>query len=152
MSKGIPREGNDMKENEKKKLGLYLHVPFCASKCMYCDFYSFKCPNAALAKNYTSALRIQLEDYRKPLSAYEVDTVFIGGGTPSTLDTTLLKSLIDTAYRYLDITKDAEFTIEVNPGTVTKKSLKKYRSMGINRLSIGLQSIHENELKARVPK
>ena len=136
-----------MKENDKKKLGLYLHIPFCAKKCAYCDFYSFKCPNASLAKNYISALRIQLEDYRKPLSDYEVDTVFIGGGTPSTLDTSLLQSLIDTAGRNLDIKKDAEFTIEVNPGTVTKKALKKYRKMGINRLSIGLQSIHEDELR-----
>ncbi len=135
-----------MKENEKKKLGLYLHIPFCEKKCAYCDFYSFKCPNKDLAKSYTSALRIQIEDYKRDLAGYEVDTVFIGGGTPSTLDSSLLSSIIDTANRNLDIKRDAEFTIEVNPATVDKKTLKKYRRMGINRLSIGLQSIHRNEL------
>lgn len=135
-----------MKENEKKKLGLYIHIPFCEKKCEYCDFYSFKCPSAELAKSYVSALRIQMEDYKKDAADYEADTVYIGGGTPSTLPIPQLKKILSTARRSFDITEDAEITMEVNPGTVDGTSLKKYRRMGINRLSIGVQSANDKEL------
>ncbi len=130
----------------KKPLGLYIHIPFCQSKCPYCDFYS----NAGKAdyRRYVDALLLHLEDYSESLKNYSVDTLYIGGGTPSILPAKLIIDLIESIADYVDVEETAEITMEANPATLTASTLKKLRKVGVNRLSIGLQSAQANELKA----
>lgn len=128
------------------KLGLYIHIPFCVSKCAYCDFYSIT--DAKKHQRYVDSLILHMEDYSKSLENYTFDTVFIGGGTPTVLSKNLMIDLLDGIFNNFNVTKDAEITIEANPATIDKNVMKKYRSEGINRLSIGLQSGCDNELKA----
>lgn len=137
-----------MKKNtEKRSLGLYLHIPFCRSKCAYCDFCSFADADEALMNEYTEALCLDMQDYSRSADVYRVDTVFIGGGTPTALPIKNLLKIIDSVYENFDVAEDAEFTIEVNPATVDEKELKKLNRAGVNRISIGLQSAHNSELK-----
>jgi len=105
--------------------GLYIHIPFCKSKCLYCDFYSI----TDLAK--TSPF----------LAALEREMLYIGGGTPSVLDDTAVEQIVATAFNHFNIRSDAEVTIEVNPGTVTLEDLRRYRQSGINRLNIGEENL-----------
>ena len=132
--------------NPERPRGLYVHIPFCKRKCNYCDFCS-KTPNDSDFDRYFERLLTELSAYRRT-PKISIDTVFIGGGTPSILPygyfTRLFKMLRDT----FDILSEAEITTEINPGTLTPKKAMEYRSVGINRASIGLQSIHENELKS----
>ncbi len=131
------------------RLGLYLHIPFCAAKCAYCDFYSVAGGNVCEEKErYIDTLLLQMEDYASAAAEHTVDTVFIGGGTPTTVPVKSMTELIDGVYRNFRVTKDAEFTMEANPATVTLPMLKKYRKAGVNRLSFGLQSADSGELKA----
>ncbi len=132
---------------ERKKLGLYLHIPFCQSKCAYCDFYSFKPGDSDFMEDYVSAMMLQMEDNSHACRHHSVDTVYFGGGTPSSLPLPQVKRLIESAKRSFKLEKDAEITFEVNPGTVNAKYLKSLRKLGINRLSIGLQSASNGELK-----
>ncbi|MCQ2456834.1 MAG: radical SAM family heme chaperone HemW [Clostridia bacterium] len=134
--------------NEKKRLGLYIHIPFCRSKCAYCDFNSAVPGSEELMSRYVSALISHMESYKDGAKEYSPDTVFIGGGTPTVLPTGELARLIKAIRRIFDVTKKAEFTVEANPATVTLKSLKQLKRLGVNRLSIGLQSADNNELKA----
>ncbi|MBQ4562714.1 MAG: radical SAM family heme chaperone HemW [Clostridia bacterium] len=129
-----------------KRLGLYLHFPFCMNKCAYCDFYSVV--NYDDVERYMDALMLQCEDYATSCEPYAVDTIFLGGGTPTIVPEKQMQALIDCIYENFNVTIDAEVTIEANPATVTLGQLKKYRKSGINRLSIGLQSVCDNELKA----
>ncbi len=126
-------------------LGLYLHIPFCKSKCAYCDFYSLSQRNDY--QRYVDALSLHIQDYSENIKDYTIDSVFIGGGTPTVLPKKNLIELIDLIYHNLNIANDAEFTIECNPATADYNLFKKLRSMGVNRLSIGMQSTCENELK-----
>jgi len=130
----------------KKPLGLYIHIPFCMSKCPYCDFYS--AAGKADYKRYIDALLLHIEDYADCLKNHTVDTVYIGGGTPSVVPVKLLCELIDSIYGYLDIADDAEITMEANPATLNASALKKLWRVGVSRLSLGLQSAQDNELKA----
>lgn len=132
---------------EKKTLGLYLHIPFCAKKCDYCDFYSFKPENAKAMENYVSAMMLQMEDISDSCRGYTVDTVYFGGGTPSMLQINQFTRLMDSIRRNFRLSKDAEITCEANPGTVNLKYLKGLRKLGINRLSLGMQSLDDRELK-----
>ncbi len=136
-----------LKLNERKKLGLYFHIPFCVSKCAYCDFNSAPASSPAIVKKYVDALIVHMESYRKAAGAYQVDTVFIGGGTPTSIPTKELTRLIRAIKKNFRISRGAEFSIEANPATVTYPTLRKLRSLGVNRISFGLQSAHENELK-----
>ncbi len=136
------------KTGEQKRLGLYVHIPFCMSKCAYCDFNSTAEGSDELISNYISAVIAHMEQYRAAATAYEPDTVFIGGGTPTCIPTGELLRLIRAIKKNFRLTKRAEFTVEANPATVTYRSLVKMRRAGVNRLSMGLQSAHENELKA----
>lgn len=123
----------------KKELSLYIHIPFCKQKCLYCDFPSY-CGEEALMDSYVDALCTELND----LEDYKFKTIFIGGGTPSYLDIRhweKLKYSIDK----LDKSDGLEFSVEVNPGTVSKEKLCRFKEMGVNRLSIGLQA-WQNEL------
>ncbi len=134
--------------NESSPLGIYVHVPFCRSKCAYCDFNSAACSNTELMHRYVSALLTHMDGYRKGCLDYSPDTVFIGGGTPTVLPPDELYRLIRGIRKSFDLTKNAEFTVEANPATLTLSQLKQLRRLGVNRLSIGLQSADERELRA----
>ncbi len=128
----------------KDTLGLYLHVPFCVKKCNYCDFCSFAADEKTKS-NYVDALLRQIAS--APADAREVDSVFFGGGTPSLLaeaDFARIFSALREKYR---IAHDAEITVEVNPGTVTESKADALRSLGVNRISMGLQSAIDGELR-----
>lgn len=133
---------------DKKRLGLYVHVPFCRSKCAYCDFNSTSKCGEELMSRYVSAVISHMQSYRKGTKEYSPDTVFIGGGTPTALPDAELVRLIRGIKKNFDLTKRAEFTVEANPATVTLPRLKQLRRLGVNRLSMGLQSADNNELKA----
>ncbi|HIV80321.1 MAG TPA: radical SAM family heme chaperone HemW [Candidatus Avanaerovorax faecigallinarum] len=139
----------------KKPLGLYIHIPFCAAKCPYCGFYS-KAPAPGDSPEETAGKRREyvkrvIEDTKELGAKYGpgriVDTVYIGGGTPSILESELIEDIIEAARESFEICSDAEISIEVNPGTVTGEKLKAYRKDGINRLSIGCQSLDDGVLK-----
>ncbi len=132
----------------RKPLGLYIHIPFCKSKCDYCDFCSFVPNNKGVVEHYTDALILQMEDWSARCRPYSIDSVYVGGGTPTYLDIKRIARIIDAAYRNFKIDKNAEFTVECNPATADLDYLRKLRRLGVNRLSIGCQSAHENELKA----
>ena len=132
----------------KTDLELYIHIPFCIKKCNYCDFLSFP-SNEERREIYVQSLINEIEQTGKLLDkdAYAVRSIFIGGGTPSILETQQMRSIFDAIRATFPIDSDAEITVEVNPGTVDKLKLMAYRNVGINRLSIGLQSTDDQELK-----
>lgn len=131
-----------------KTLGLYIHIPFCRSKCLYCDFCSFPRQNEDRMVEYVAALGRDLQKHAPDCREYVVDTVFLGGGTPTTLPAYLLKELMGQIYKYYNVAPNAEITAECNPVTGERELFARMRAAGINRLSIGLQSAHEKELKA----
>lgn len=128
-----------------KDLGLYLHIPFCASKCAYCDFYSLS--SSELQNDYIDALCKSIEIVAESHADARFTTFYIGGGTPSILEEKLLAKLLEVLCTRIRITMDAEFTLEANPATLSSKKLSLMQNAGVNRLSIGCQSVHENELK-----
>lgn len=132
---------------EKKKLGLYLHVPFCVQKCLYCDFCSFAGAKEQMGA-YVDRLCRDVREYSKRCDAYEVDTVYFGGGTPTLLPIAELNRIMDSIYKYYSVSGSAEISVECNPATADLDYFKSMRNLGINRLSIGLQSVHDGELKA----
>ncbi|MBQ6789816.1 MAG: radical SAM family heme chaperone HemW [Clostridia bacterium] len=132
----------------KKRLGLYVHIPFCLSKCAYCDFNSAVPENDEFMGRYVSAVITHMNNYRDAAKEYEVDTVFIGGGTPTALPKAELIRLIKAIKKTFNLTRYAEFTVEANPATVTLPLLKQLRRIGVNRLSFGMQSANNRELKA----
>ena len=135
-----------IKNKEKKNLGIYLHIPFCMKKCHYCDFLS--APAAENTKErYIEALKKEIFLYREDLKENIISTIFLGGGTPSLLKEKQIKEILDAIFETYFIKKGAEITIEANPETLTKEKLKIYKEAGINRLSIGLQSTEEEQLK-----
>lgn len=136
-----------MQKLNKQRLGIYLHVPFCKSKCAYCDFYSFVPTGEDLCERYVKALVAHMESYKKSCESYAPDTVFIGGGTPTALPIELLLEIIRGVKRNFKLSKGAEITLEANPATVTYRDLKRLRRAGVNRLSLGLQSGNPDELK-----
>jgi oxygen-independent coproporphyrinogen-3 oxidase len=129
-----------------EKLGLYLHIPFCASKCAYCDFLSGPAGKEEQAR-YVEALIKEIKSFSSLKHNYQVDTVFFGGGTPSILEPELFLDAMEALGETFAFTKSAELTVEANPGTLTKNKLLTYKKTGINRLSIGLQSGDNDELK-----
>jgi len=130
----------------KKKIGLYIHIPFCRRKCKYCDFYSMK-KTAELEVKYINALCNEILLYKEKLKDYIVDTIFIGGGTPSYVDISSLETVLNTIYKTYNISSSAEISIESNPDSLDINKLINYRKMGINRLSIGVQSLDDDVLK-----
>lgn len=129
-----------------KYLQLYVHIPFCVKKCSYCDFLSFSCDERTQLE-YADALIREIHYYGPKYRDYMVDTIYIGGGTPSWLNEDKLVEILDAIYGSFMVMSDAEISMECNPGTVTAAKLLKYRMAGINRLSIGLQSADNEELK-----
>ncbi len=137
------------KKKEKQELlplGLYVHIPFCVRKCNYCDFLS--APATDLTKErYVEALCREISGYREAADGYELKTVYFGGGTPSVLNSVLVEKIVKVIKNTFSVDfEQAEVTMEVNPGTVTKERLAAYRQLGINRLSIGVQSARDEEL------
>lgn len=127
-------------------LELYIHTPFCVKKCAYCDFLSFPADTNTQIQ-YVHALLNEIRFYGERMGGYQVSTIYIGGGTPSWLEPELLVAIMDQVYNSFHVREDAEVSIECNPGTVTTAKLEAYRRAGINRLSIGLQSANNEELK-----
>ena len=130
----------------KTKLELYVHIPFCVKKCAYCDFLS--APADAQERTlYIEALTREIRSRKSDYEMYQVSTVFLGGGTPSVLETDDIGGIFRALLDSFDIAKDAEITMEVNPGTVTEEKAAAWKKYGVNRLSIGLQSVNDDELK-----
>ena len=130
----------------KRELELYIHIPFCARKCAYCDFLSFAAPERVY-RDYMDKLMEEICGQGPNFQEYRVSTIFVGGGTPSLLPADLIMELFATLHENFDISLDAEITMEANPGTLTMEKLEVYRQSGVNRLSIGLQSADDKELK-----
>ena len=130
---------------KKDSLELYFHIPFCIKKCDYCDFLSGPATRAG-QEAYIYALLREMETVSKNLKKRPVDTVFIGGGTPSVPECDVMEKLLQGLRDYFLFSADAEVTIEANPGTLTPEKLSIYRKYGINRISIGLQSPNNKEL------
>lgn len=140
---------------QNKQIGLYVHIPFCKQKCSYCDFCSYANKEDLISKYVKYLLqeikevgsnnKIDFQNGKDDL--FIVKTIYIGGGTPSLIESKYIKEIMQTIQTNFEIEKNVEVTIEVNPGTVTLEKLEDYVKSGINRLSIGLQSTHEHLLK-----
>ena len=125
------------------KAGLYVHVPFCLSKCAYCSFYSIE--SLRLIPDYLAALQREIKFYRKYFDSF--DTIYIGGGTPSLLEAEQLANILSSIHKTYQISANAEITLEVNPGDISREYLKAVKDIGINRLNIGIQSFSDKILK-----
>ena len=128
-----------------KPIGLYVHIPFCVRKCAYCDFCSFPVNNISYREEYINALCREIEGYKE--RNISLDSIFFGGGTPTLLTSSEMEKIVSAIKNSFTVLPDTEFTVEANPGTVNEEKLHALHDLGVNRLSIGLQSIHENELK-----
>lgn len=131
---------------------LYIHIPFCLKKCDYCDFLSFPCDDKKLRNDYIRALMMQLDYYSENSSKFKhISSIFTGGGTPSSLSEDELEKLLSGVYEIVaeagNDFNDIEYTIECNPGTLTADKLEIMRKYGVNRISLGLQSADDKELK-----
>lgn len=127
-------------------LGLYIHLPFCERKCSYCDFLSFKCNDNQVVSQYIKALLKEIKGLSRVTGEHKVDSIFIGGGTPSLVSEWDMGNVLDCLKEYYDIDSKAEITIEVNPSSVTDEKMERYLKKGINRLSIGVQAFNNNVL------
>lgn len=133
---------------KKEELGIYIHIPFCMQKCLYCDFVSY-INKSECVKEYINCMikEIQSYDFKK----YNITTIYIGGGTPSFIESNYIKEIINVIQNKLEKNdtrwEDIEITIEVNPGTVTLEKLNDYKTVGINRISLGLQATQDRLLK-----
>lgn len=130
----------------KKDLGLYVHIPFCIQKCTYCDFLSFSCKNEEKEK-YTDALISEIRSISEYTKEHTFSTLYIGGGTPTFLGEENLLKIIDAVKCCFSIEKDAEFTVEANPETVKLGMMKRLYAKGVNRISLGVQSMNDKTLK-----
>ena len=128
-------------------LSLYIHVPFCASKCAYCDFASFPGREGDWTR-YFEALWAELDARGPELAGHRIDTAFIGGGTPTLVPAAYIARTLDRARQLAPFAPDAEITVEGNPGTLTPEKLASYRAVGINRLSLGAQSFDDGLLRS----
>ena len=141
---------HDLNTDNNKNISIYIHIPFCVRKCNYCDFLSF---TAAIdvQTRYLEALIKEIERGAAWLQdkgyAPYVKSIFLGGGTPSSVDPKWIVKILDAVRRNYNVAADAEITMEMNPGTTTPESLSVYKKAGINRLSIGCQSLNDDELK-----
>ena len=127
---------------------LYVHIPFCKSKCRYCDFNSYACRDKQAIFEYLPALNQEIALASSQYENAKIDTIYIGGGTPSLLDESLIKPLLEKLRTFFDLSSLKEWTIECNPESVTEEKLKLYADEGINRISIGVQSLFDDNLKS----
>ena len=137
-----------MKKSRENKLGLYIHIPFCKSKCLYCDFYSLP-RSEEMMDRYTAALMKHLQELAPHAAANRVDTVYFGGGTPSYLGVKRLKALLWCIKKHYHVDKGAEITLEANPESLGEaRIVRALRRAGFNRISLGVQSANNEELYA----
>lgn len=129
-----------------REMELYIHIPFCMKKCSYCDFLSFSADEQT-QYSYVQALLRELVFYGSKYKERVISTIYIGGGTPSWLREEYMEAIMMQVRSSFSVAEDAEITIECNPGTITSQKFEVYKKIGINRLSIGLQSAHNEELK-----
>ena len=129
-----------------KSAGIYLHIPFCAVKCMYCDFYSITDRENSIP-TFIKAILQEIKECKIDASDWIIDTIFIGGGTPSLLSENMIESILSQLHKKYDLSNIKEITIEANPGEAPKARLKSFYEMGINRISIGAQSFQPNLLQ-----
>ncbi len=132
--------------DRSEAFGIYIHIPFCVRKCQYCDFLSAPA-SEPVQEAYLDALKEEIAGQAPQHVHRKVSSIYIGGGTPSAVPPQALCSVLQTLYTHYNVRSDAEISMEMNPGTVTREGLKQYRQAGINRVSIGLQSAHDRELR-----
>jgi len=137
------------KRKEKKPLGIYIHVPFCRSKCQYCDFYSLTTKDDKLMDSYLQAMTMHIKEAGALAPGYRVDTVYFGGGTPSFFGADGMATIMAAVRRSFDVAPDAEITFEANPDSVSDKLLRRLRGEGFNRVSLGIQC-DDDEILQRV--
>ena len=144
-----PFKRNTLLPFRKKPLGIYVHIPFCIRKCLYCDFLSAPSDDAT-RESYVNALLAEIDAQAPLYKGFQVHTVFFGGGTPSLLMPEQTAAILERLYQRFSFLpeKEMEITLEANPGTLTEEKLRAWRKAGVNRLSIGLQSAHDEELKS----
>jgi len=138
--------GKDVSSPVSSPIALYIHLPFCRKRCTYCDFNTYT-GLSGLAPAYVGALCREIEASGERWNALDVSTIYLGGGTPSLLPLDLLADLFEAAHNGFHISADPEITIEANPGTITPAYLRGLHDLGINRLSLGVQSTHGDELQ-----
>ena len=126
--------------------GIYVHIPFCKSKCRYCDFASFP-DKLCFAESYMACLYREMAMRKEELKKIKFDTLYIGGGTPSVVDENYMAMLVVAVKKNFNLAENAEITIEMNPGTVSASKIETYIKCGINRFSIGLQTAIDSQLK-----
>lgn len=132
--------------NMKKEISIYIHIPFCDHKCIYCDFYSIITSDNV--NNFLDALKKEIVTYAELLrDRVSVNTIFFGGGTPSLMNPGYINEILSFLHKNFEIKKNAETTLETNPGTVDINKIREFKLAGINRLSIGIQSFNDDELK-----
>lgn len=128
-------------------LGVYIHVPFCAKKCPYCDFYSVKY-SKSLVEDYVKAICLDIKNQSLSLKSYLIDSIYFGGGTPSLLSPYDIDTILCALNENLHLNTNIEITMEANPNTINFEKLQGYNKAGINRISFGVQSLNEVELKS----
>ena len=133
---------------DSSQKGLYIHIPFCLKKCVYCDFYSVPItPNAVYEFIKNIIQEIELRAVNPPFGGFTFSTIYIGGGTPSLFTASQIDQILTAINKQFGIGNNAEITLETNPATVTEQSISDYRNLGVNRLSIGIQSFNDGELR-----
>ena len=132
---------------EKTPLGIYVHVPFCRSKCQYCDFYSLTCKDDKSIETYLRAVCAHIKESGALTPGYKVDTIYFGGGTPSFLGADALATILTTIRRSFDVDPNAEITFEANPDSVSDPLLRRLKAEGFNRVSLGVQTDNNEILK-----
>lgn len=128
-------------------LSLYIHIPWCVQKCPYCDFNSHAHQGKLPEELYVAALQQEIEQHSSSLAQRPIISIFFGGGTPSLFSGKAMDKILNAVAKYLTLSHDAEITLEANPGTVDQKHFADYRAAGINRLSLGIQSLQDDKLK-----
>jgi oxygen-independent coproporphyrinogen-3 oxidase len=147
MPNGLKNRCNlrNLRIGNMKPAGIYIHIPFCRSRCSYCDFATGMY-SAAMAERYVLSLVNEIGSWREVESPALVDTIYFGGGTPSLLSPVQLETLLNSVRKRFPVSADLEVTLEMNPGTVTPETLAKFRSLGVNRASFGAQTFDNSEL------
>ena len=135
----------DSKLNKKTALGLYIHIPFCHTKCTYCDFNTYS-GIENLIDDFSNSIYKEIE-FWKSNEKYFIDSIFIGGGTPSYIDPEIIKNILLKTHQNFEISTEAEITLEINPEDVTKEKALYWKKIGINRCSLGIQSLQNEELR-----
>ena len=135
------------KRHNKTPLGIYVHIPFCKSKCRYCNFYSIACKDDSMMDSYLDAVCSHIKEAGALSPGYQVDTIYFGGGTPSYFGADALAIILTTIRRNFDVKTDAELTLEANPDSISDRLLHRLRAEGFNRISLGIQNDSDAMLK-----